>query len=35
MNLGLASDWMITLFMGMLFVPMAFALVLAGRRELW
>ena len=35
MALGLSSDWMVTLFMGMLFVPMGFALVLAGRRELW
>ncbi len=35
MALGLSSDWTVTLFMGMLFVPMAFALVLAGRRELW
>ena len=35
MALGLSSDWMLTLFMGMLFIPMAFALVLAGRRELW
>jgi NADH-quinone oxidoreductase subunit A len=35
MALGLASDWMVTLFVGMLFVPMAFALVLAGKRELW
>ena len=35
MALGLSSDWMVTLFVGMLFVPMAFALVLAGRRELW
>jgi NADH-quinone oxidoreductase subunit A len=33
--LGLSSDWMVTLFMGMLFIPMAYALVLAGRRELW
>lgn len=33
--LGLSSDWMVTLFIGMLFVPMAFALALAGRRELW
>jgi NADH-quinone oxidoreductase subunit A len=33
--LGVASDWMVTLFMGLLFVPMGFALVLAGRRELW
>jgi len=35
MALGLSSDWMLTLFMGVLFIPMAFALVLAGRRELW
>jgi len=35
MNLGLSSDWTVTLFMGMLLVPMAFALILAGRRELW
>jgi len=35
MALGLSSDWMVTLFMGMLFVPMAFALVIAGKRELW
>ena len=35
MALGLSSDWTVTLFMGMLFVPMAFALVLAGKRELW
>ena len=35
MNLGLSSDWMVTLFMAMLFIPMAFALILAGRRELW
>jgi NADH-quinone oxidoreductase subunit A len=33
--LPLSSDWSLTLFMGMLFVPMGFALVLAGRRELW
>jgi NADH-quinone oxidoreductase subunit A len=33
--LGLSSDWAVTLFIGMLFLPMAFALVLAGRRELW
>lgn len=33
--LSLSSDWMLTLFMGLLFVPMGFALVLAGRRELW
>jgi len=35
MALGLSSDWVVTIFMGMLFIPMAFALVLAGRRELW
>jgi NADH-quinone oxidoreductase subunit A len=35
MALGLSSDWIVTIFMGMLFIPMAFALVLAGRRELW
>ena len=35
MTLGLTSDWTLTLFMGMLFIPMGFALVLAGRRELW
>ena len=33
--LGLSSDWMVTLFIGMLFIPMGYALVLAGRRELW
>jgi len=33
--LGLSSDWTITLFIGMLFLPMGFALHLAGRRELW
>jgi NADH-quinone oxidoreductase subunit A len=35
LGLGVASDWMLTLFMGVLFVPMGYALVLAGRRELW
>jgi NADH-quinone oxidoreductase subunit A len=35
MALGVSSDLLITLFMGMLMIPMAFALVLAGRRELW
>jgi NADH-quinone oxidoreductase subunit A len=35
MALGLSSDWMVTLFMGMLFVPMGFAIYLAGKRELW
>ncbi len=33
--LGVSSDLIVTLFVGMLFVPMGFALVLAGRRELW
>ena len=33
--LGLSSDWTVTLFMGMLFIPMGFALFLAGKRELW
>ena len=33
--LGLSSDWTVTLFMGLLFVPMGFALYLAGKRELW
>jgi len=35
MALGLSSAWMVTIFIGMLAFPMAFALVLAGRRELW
>jgi NADH-quinone oxidoreductase subunit A len=35
MALGLSSDWIVTIFIGMLFVPMAFALVLAGKREIW
>ncbi len=35
LQLGLASDGMLTLFMGMLFIPMGYALFLAGRRELW
>jgi NADH-quinone oxidoreductase subunit A len=35
MALGLSSDWMVTLFMGTLFVPMGFAIYLAGKRELW
>jgi len=35
LSLGLSSDWMVTLFMGLLFVPMGFALFLAGKRELW
>ena len=33
--LGLSSDWVVTLFMGILFVPMGFAVYLAGKRELW
>ena len=35
LSLGLSSDWAVTLFIGMLFIPMGFALVLAGRRDLW
>jgi len=35
MALGLSSDLTVTMFMGLLFIPMGFALVLAGRRELW
>ena len=35
MALGLSSDWMVTIFIGMLAIPMGFALALAGRRELW
>jgi NADH-quinone oxidoreductase subunit A len=35
LGLGLYSDWMVTLFMALLFLPMGFALVLAGKRELW
>jgi hypothetical protein len=35
MALGLSSDWMVTIFIGMLAFPMAFALALAGRRKLW
>ncbi|MGD1054843.1 MAG: NADH-quinone oxidoreductase subunit A [Nitrososphaerales archaeon] len=34
-GLGVSSDWMVTLFIGVLFVPMGFALYLAGKRELW
>jgi NADH-quinone oxidoreductase subunit A len=33
--LGVSSDWILTLFIGMLLIPMGFALHLAGRRELW
>ena len=33
--LGLASDWTVTMFIGLLFLPMGFALYLAGKRELW
>lgn len=33
--LGVSSDWILTLFIGMLLLPMVFALHLAGRRELW
>jgi NADH-quinone oxidoreductase subunit A len=34
-GLGLSSDWVVTAFMGLLFVPMGFALILAGKRSLW
>ena len=34
-SLSLTSDWAVTAFIAMLFIPMAFALVLAGKRELW
>jgi len=34
-GLGVSSDVALTLFMGLLFVPMGYALLLAGRRELW
>jgi len=33
--LGLGSAWIITLFIALLFLPMGFAIVLAGRREIW
>lgn len=33
--LGLSSSWTLTLFMGTLFLPMGFAMYLAGRREIW
>ena len=33
--LGASSDWILTLFIGIFLIPMAFALTLAGRRELW
>ena len=32
--LGLSSAWVIIIFIGVMFVPMIFALVLAGKREL-
>jgi NADH-quinone oxidoreductase subunit A len=35
MALGLSSDWIVTLFIGIIFVPMGFAIYLAGKRELW
>jgi len=34
-GLSVSSDLMVTLFMGVLFIPMGFALYLAGKRELW
>ncbi|MDA4128569.1 MAG: NADH-quinone oxidoreductase subunit A [Thaumarchaeota archaeon] len=33
--LGVSSSWVLTIFMGMLFVPLGLAMYLAGRRELW
>jgi NADH-quinone oxidoreductase subunit A len=35
LGLGLSSSWVLTIFMAVLFIPMGFALYLAGRRELW
>jgi NADH-quinone oxidoreductase subunit A len=35
LGLGTASDLTLTLFMGLLFIPMGLALHLAGKRELW
>ena len=35
LGLGVSSSWILTLFMGLLFIPMGFALYLAGRREIW
>jgi NADH-quinone oxidoreductase subunit A len=34
-GLSVSSDLVVTLFMGVLFIPMGFALYLAGKRELW
>jgi NADH-quinone oxidoreductase subunit A len=33
--LGVASSWMMTIFIGALLIPMAFTVYLAGRREVW
>jgi NADH:ubiquinone oxidoreductase subunit 3 (subunit A) len=33
--LGVSSDLVVTLFMAMIFIPMGYALKLAGSRELW
>lgn len=33
--LGPFSSWILTVFMAVLFVPMGFALYMAGRREIW
>ncbi len=33
--LGLASSWLITLFIGVLAIPLGFALWMAGRRDQW
>ena len=33
--LGVSSSWLITLFIGMLSIPLGFALYMAGKRDLW
>ena len=35
LSLGPISSWILTVFMAVLFVPMGFALFMAGRRDLW
>jgi NADH-quinone oxidoreductase subunit A len=35
LELGPLSSWVITLFIGALFIPMGYTLIQAGRRELW
>ncbi|SRR5712691_7761914 len=34
-SLGLSSSWLITLFIGVLSIPLGFALLMAGRRDQW